>query len=122
VSAFGRLPAYAPVRIWDGVVARVVEGERVSFAVVELEPDSLVPEHSHDNEQVGVLLAGSLAFRIGDETCEVGPGGTWSIPAEVPHQVQAGPDGAVAAEVFAPRRADWETAERLDPCPPRWPA
>jgi unsaturated pyranuronate lyase len=121
MSAFGELTAYAPTRIWDGVVARVVEGERVSFAVVELEPNSLVPEHHHDNEQVGVLLSGSLTFRIGDETREVRRGGTWSIPADVPHQVQAGPDGAVAAEVFAPRREDWEAAERLAPCPPRWP-
>ena len=122
MSAFAELPKLTPVRIWDGVLVRVIAGERVAFAIVELDPDTVVPEHSHDNEQVGLLLTGSLTFRIGEETRELASGGTWSIPANVPHQVQAGPEGAVAAEVFAPPRADWEGCERLEPAAPRWPA
>ena len=76
----------------------------MTLAVIELDPDSVVPEHSHENEQLGVLVSGLLEFRVGDETRRVGPGGTWSIPANVPHEVQAGPEGAVAVEVFAPTR------------------
>jgi quercetin dioxygenase-like cupin family protein len=120
-SPFSDLDGLGAQRIWEGVVGRVVEGERVTLAVIELDPDSLVPEHSHENEQVGVLVNGLLEFRIGDETRRVGPGGTWCIPANVPHEVQTGPDGAVVVEVFAPPRADWATLERLD-APPRWPA
>lgn len=122
MSAFADLAGLSPLRIWDGVVGRVVEGRRATLCVLELDPDSVVPEHSHDNEQIGVLLAGSVTFRIGDETRQLVPGGTWSIPASVPHAVETGPDGAVVAELFAPPRADWADLEALEPSPPRWPS
>jgi hypothetical protein len=35
--------------------------------------------------------------------------------------VQAGPQGAVVVEVFAPRRDDWGGLGRLPASPPRWP-
>ena len=121
VSRFGDLGGTAPHRIWDGVVGRVVAGERTTFVVIELEPGTVVPEHAHDNEQIGVLAAGSMRFRIGDEERELQPGGTWSIPSNVPHTVTAGPEGAVAIEIFAPPRADWDSLERGEPSSPRWP-
>ena len=94
MTAFGDLLALEPLRIRDGVAARVVEGERATFAVIELDPESVVPEHAHDNEQLGVCLQGSMRMRIGDEVREVGPGSTWSIPSNVPHDVEVGPDGS----------------------------
>jgi hypothetical protein len=38
-------------------------------------------------------------------TC--GPGGTWRILGDVPHEVTVGPDGAVVIDVFSPPREDW---------------
>lgn len=98
-----------------------MDGERVGFAVVELDPSIVVPEHSHDNEQLGLVLSGSVSFRIGDETRTLGAGGTWRIPPNVPHEVEAGPEGAVVFDVFAPARADWAALERLGTRTPRWP-
>ena len=107
--------------IWHGVTGRVVQGERGTLVVVELEPGSVVPEHTHDNEQLGVCAAGSLTFRIGEESRELGPGDTWLIPSNAPHEVRVGPEGAVVIETFVPARADWAELERLDPASPRWP-
>jgi quercetin dioxygenase-like cupin family protein len=121
VSAFAAIDDLTPLRIWDGVTGWAVEGERTTFAVLELEAGRTVPEHRHDNEQLGVLIAGSMRFRIGDETREIGPGDTWNIPGGVPHQVDVGPDGAIVAECFTPARADWADVERLPGRPaPRW--
>ena len=83
-----------PLRIWDGIAARTVHGELVSFAVIELDPGSTVPEHRHENEQLGVLASGTMRFRIGDETRELGPGATWRIPANVPHEVASRAGGS----------------------------
>lgn len=116
-SAFADVSAIAPLQIWPGVTGRVVHAERVTLAVIELVAGSVVPEHSHANEQVGVLLRGSLRFRVGDETRQLGPGGTWRILARVPHEVETGPDGATLIEVFSPPRADWKGLERRDPAP-----
>jgi quercetin dioxygenase-like cupin family protein len=121
VSAFADLARIAPHQIWGGVVGRVVAGEQMTFAVIELAPDTVVPEHAHVNEQIGVLVDGSLRFRIGDEERELEPGGTWCIPAHVPHDVQAGPEGAVVVETFAPAREDWGALKRRDPSSPAWP-
>ena len=121
MSAFDDLAGMEPLRIWTGVAARAVQGERSSFAVVELDPGSVVPEHAHPNEQLGLVLRGSLEFRVGNETSELGPGSTWSIPGNVPHEVRAGPEGAVVIDVFAPARADWAAIERDPPREPRWP-
>jgi len=121
MSAFGDLASSERLAIWDGVTGRAVQGARASFVVVELEPGAVVPEHAHDNEQLGVCAAGSLTFRIGSETRELGPGDTWRIDGEVPHEVRTGPDGAVVIEMFAPARADWDGLERLERATPRWP-
>jgi quercetin dioxygenase-like cupin family protein len=109
------------MQVWNGVTARTVHGERLSLAVVELEPNTVVPEHSHENEQLGLVITGTVSFRVGPETRELGPGGTWRIPSNTPHEVHVGPEGAVVIDVFAPVRADWDELERLEPRTPSWP-
>jgi quercetin dioxygenase-like cupin family protein len=120
VSSFADAAAIPPQRIWDGVLGRTIHGERVSFSLVELEPGAVVPEHSHDNEQIGILLQGSVAFTIDGDTRQLQPGGTWRVLANVAHSVATGPDGAVVVEVFAPVRDDWHAIEQLPPSRPRW--
>lgn len=121
MSAFGDLASARPLRIWDGIACRDLVGERVTLGVIELDPGSVVPEHRHENEQLGVCIEGSMRFRIGSEAREVTAGSTWSIPANVPHEVEVGPDGCVVVEVFVPRRDDWAGVQRDEPRPPRWP-
>jgi quercetin dioxygenase-like cupin family protein len=121
VTAFARLDELAPLRVWDGVVGRALEGERVTFAVLELAPGTVVPEHAHEAEQVGVLVRGSLRFRVGGEERWLEAGDGWRIPSGAPHEVVTGPEGAVAVEAFAPARADWARLERADPSPAAWP-
>lgn len=121
-SAFGQFASLPPQRIWDGVVVRALHGERVTLGLVELAPNSVVPEHSHSNEQMGVLVRGSfMRFRIGGESREVRPGDTWRILGGVSHEVEAGPEGALVVELWSPPRGDWENAERDEPRPTGWP-
>ena len=121
MSAFEELPALRPLGIWDGVLARAVHGDRVTLAIVELDPGSVVAQHAHENEQLGMVLEGSVRFRVGEEERELGPGATWRIPANTPHEVHTGSEGAVVVDVFGPRRDDWDARETLEPRPPLWP-
>jgi quercetin dioxygenase-like cupin family protein len=122
MSAFEEIGALGPLRIWDDVVAREVHGQQTTLAVVELEPGALVPEHHHASEQLGMVIAGSVVFRVGGEERQLGPGATWNIPSDVPHEVRAGPEGAVVIDVFSPTREDdWRGLEREEPRTPRWP-
>jgi quercetin dioxygenase-like cupin family protein len=112
MSAFSHVSEVDVLQIWDGVTARAVAGDEATFAYIVLDPDAAVPEHRHPNEQTGILLRGSLRFRIGDETKELRPGAMWVIPGDTPHEVTAGPEGAALAELFAPARGDWGGLER----------
>jgi len=113
------------IQVWDDVVARRVQGEQLTLAVVELAPNAIVPEHRHPNEQCGLVISGQVTFRIADEERVLGPGGTWRIVANTPHEVVTGPDGAVVIDVFAPARSDWEdrpfVGSREEPATPLWP-
>jgi quercetin dioxygenase-like cupin family protein len=120
-AAMRDLKEIPPREIWDGVLARLVEAEGLTLAVVEIPPGQRVPVHSHANEQLGFVISGSVTFTIGAETRTLGPGGTWRILANVPHHVDVGPDGAVVAEAYAPARADWAGLSPLNPSPTRWP-
>jgi quercetin dioxygenase-like cupin family protein len=116
------LDTVSPFDVWgDAVRARRIQGDKVTLAVVELAPNAVVPEHRHPNEQLGMVITGWVSFRIDDETREFGPGGTWRILGDHPHQVTAGPDGAVVIDVFSPIRSDWDTFELLEPRPTVWP-
>jgi len=122
MSAFDSMSSLDLQRIWDGVHARVIHGERLTLGVVELDANSVVPEHRHEHEQLGICLAGSLQFRVADDTRELLPGDTWTIPSNVAHEVHVGADGAVVLDVFAPTRHDWREAPAAAARAPRWPA
>jgi quercetin dioxygenase-like cupin family protein len=102
-------------------VSRSVTSELVTLALIELDPNAVVPEHSHENEQVGFLVQGSMTFTIGGEVGEVVAGSSWRILANVPHSVVAGPEGAVLVEVFSPPRHDWAAIAKGEPAAGRWP-
>lgn len=119
MSAFDELGEMSPLQVWPGLIARALTGAESTLAQIELDPGIDVPEHAHVNEQIGILTAGSVTFRIGDEEKELQPGGTWVIPANVPHSVTAGPGGASLIEVFVPRRDDWADREILAPRAPK---
>ena len=121
MSAFADSDGIAPLPLREGLRARAVHGDRMTLALVELDPGTVVPEHAHDNEQLGILIEGSLTFTAEGETRELGPGGTWRILSNVPHVAVAGPEGCVIVEVFAGPREDWRAIEPLAVEPGRWP-
>jgi quercetin dioxygenase-like cupin family protein len=121
MTDIANLAELTPIQIFDGIRVRRVEGDLLTLAVVELDPMAVVPEHRHPHEQHGMVITGRMDFRVGEERRTLGPGGTWRIRSDVPHQAQAGPDGAVVIDVFAPIRADWDALPIMDPTTPVWP-
>ena len=116
------LAEFPLLAIWGETVrARRVQGERITLAVVELAPDAVVPEHRHAAEQLGIVIRGQMHFTVDGETRDLGPGGTWRILGERPHDVVAGPEGAVVIDVFTPVRGDWDDRDVVPDATPRWP-
>ena len=121
MTAFDDLSDIGPQRLFAGFLARAVHGDGLTFAIVEIEPGAALPEHRHENEQLGMVLRGSVTFRVGDEERELAPGGVWRIPPNAPHSASGGPGGAVVLDVFAPPREDWKPIGADEPRPPSFP-
>lgn len=88
---------------------RIITGSKVMLAHVYLDKGSIVPKHSHDNEQVTYILEGTLRFWLGDEgedVVDVSAGEVLHIPSGLPHMAEA-LDDTLDLDVFAPPRADW---------------
>src|SRR5258707_5054196 len=120
-KTYDNFASVSPYKIWPGVLAHAVQGESLSFALVELEPNVEVAEHSHPNEQAGFILQGTFQFTIRGETRVLQPGDTYVIPGGVKHSAVAGPEGTVALHTFSPPRGDWEALDRGEPSRAPWP-
>ena len=108
------------ISVWgEHVRARRVQGERITFALVELDPEADLPSHTHEAEQMGMVIVGAMRFEIDGEIRDLGPGGTWRIPSMRPHKATAGPEGATVIDVFTPVRADWDVLPVAPPSPTR---
>ncbi len=93
--------------IFPGVHIQTCAADKMMLSLVDLEPHSVVAEHSHPHEQVGILLQGRLVFTIGDETKTLGPGDMWRIPGGVRHKVTTLDEPARALDIFTPVREDY---------------
>ena len=96
-------------RVKEGLGRRLVTGERMMLAHIYLDKGSVVPLHSHDNEQLTYVLEGALHFWIGEDESEevvVRAGEVLHIPSWVPHKAVALED-TLDVDVFCPPRQDW---------------
>ena len=88
---------------------RLVTGERMMLAHVYLDKGCIVPQHSHDNEQLTYILRGTLRFFLGEDGSEVvnvHAGEVLHLPSWLPHKAEALED-TLDVDVFCPPRQDW---------------
>jgi quercetin dioxygenase-like cupin family protein len=83
-----------------------VTGQEVMLARILLKKGSIVPQHSHHNEQFSYVLDGAVKFWIDGKEIIVRSGEVLGIPGHMPHKVEALED-SVSLDVFSPPRADW---------------
>jgi quercetin dioxygenase-like cupin family protein len=83
-----------------------VAGERSMLARIILRKGSIVPMHSHDNEQITYVLEGALKFLIDGKELVVRSGEILVIPSNLPHSAEALED-TVDLDIFCPPREDW---------------
>jgi len=85
---------------------QLVYGQQIMLARVLLKKGCIVPQHSHENEQLTYILEGALKFWIDGKQIVVNAGETLCIPSNMPHKAEALED-TVDLDVFCPPRADW---------------
>ena len=96
-------------KVTDEIDRKIINGNRMMLTQVFLKKGSVVPMHSHDNEQLTYILKGALKFWIAEEDSEpivVSAGEVLVIPSNVPHKAEALAD-TLDVDVFSPPRQDW---------------
>jgi quercetin dioxygenase-like cupin family protein len=88
---------------------RLITGERVMLALVELRRGCVVPRHAHVHEQVTYVLDGCLRLTVGEDAAtshDLRAGEVIHLPSNLPHGALALEDTRVL-DVFSPPREDW---------------
>ncbi len=88
---------------------KLVYGEKVMIAKIRFMDGFLVPQHSHENEQITQVTKGTIRFWFGqnkDEVIDVHAGETIVIPPWVPHEALMIGD-VEETDTWAPIRQDW---------------
>jgi quercetin dioxygenase-like cupin family protein len=102
--------------VLPGVHRRILaRSSSVMLVLYRIEPGRVFAKHTHPHVQAGMFLEGGGTFEVGNATWTVGPGDSYSIPPNVPHELRTRPDQpSVILDVFAPEREDF-VPEALPP-------
>jgi quercetin dioxygenase-like cupin family protein len=100
-----------------GVYRQAVSGEKVMMTRIVYRDGVVIPEHSHEAEQIMLMERGRLWAKVGGEEREVGPGSLLVIPSNWIHSFrQLGDEDVVFYEAFAPIRLEYLVGFKgLDP-------
>jgi quercetin dioxygenase-like cupin family protein len=104
-----QLPPFSPA---PGIQIQPVIGESLMTCWIAMEPGAIVAEHSHVNEQLGVVVEGSVSITSAGETREMVVGDAYVVPSDLAHHGVAGAEGVVLVETFVPIREEYAKAWR----------
>jgi quercetin dioxygenase-like cupin family protein len=104
---FVRLDQQRAFELTAGVSGRPLFGAGAMLNLIEFEPGSTVPPHSHPHEQLGIVLRGMQALVVDGTAHELGPLEGYVLPGDVEHSAYCGPEGALVLDVFTPVREDY---------------
>ena len=85
---------------------QMIHGSTITIARLRTRKGSIVPTHSHVNEQITTMEQGAMLFVTPTEKIVVRAGESLVIPPNVPHSVESLED-CVAIDIFSPVREDW---------------
>jgi quercetin dioxygenase-like cupin family protein len=103
-----------PFELAPGISARPLFGEGAMINLIEFEPGSVVPLHSHPHEQLGICLRGLQVLVIEGVEHEFRPMDGYVVPGGMEHSAYCGPDGATVIDVFQPVREDYLSRYRSE--------
>ena len=101
-------PKFMQMEGLETTILTGMHGEKMMMALNATLPGYTVPEHSHENEQVGMVYAGKAKLRIGAEERIVEKGDFYRIPANTPHcDTCLSNEPFVMLDIFYPIRSDF---------------
>jgi len=85
-----------------GAVMWAVALEKAMPTYFEVEPHSRFEKHSHESEQITMVLEGEAVFEVADRMISVKEGEVIAIPSDVPHAVYTKDKRVKAVDAWSP--------------------
>ena len=99
-----------PEEISESYTRKVALGENLTVALVNVKQWAVTQPHSHDNEEVVIVLQGSWKFSLPDGEVVLNANQMLHIPPGITHSSEALED-TTALDICSPTRVDWMTGE-----------
>lgn len=100
------LASMVPEVLNPNMKRRMLWGDRLMAAFLELKAGFVVPSHQHENEQLTYCISGTMRFFFPDRELVLRGGEVLLIPSNVPHGAEMMED-VVEMDFFSPPRQDW---------------
>jgi len=106
--SFFRIPELPATEMLRGIERRAAWLDQVMLTFFTFQPNAVVPEHAHENEQITVVTRGSMEFTMGDETRTLRAGDGVCIPPNVSHRARILDELTEAYDAWSPPRDDYK--------------
>jgi quercetin dioxygenase-like cupin family protein len=106
---FFRVEDQERILMLPGIRRSAVWLEHVMLTFFTFEPESIVPEHAHENEQITLVTRGAMEFTLDGQTRLLRSGEGACIPSHVRHSARILEESTEAIDAWAPPRADYKT-------------
>jgi len=106
VTQFGSLDELGTDSPYAGIARRVLNTDKATVQEYSFNAGATYPLHQHPQEQITLVLEGTLTFSAGDDTRELSAGAWSVVPGDVQHGITAGPAGARFLATLVPPRKE----------------
>ncbi len=96
----------------EGIYARLISAGGMQLSFISADPNTKSKAHIHPEEQITVLLRGTLKQTVLDQEMELEPQDIVLVPGNVVHSGVAGELGFDALDIFWPVREDYLTKQQ----------
>jgi len=93
-----------PLVLEQNIYSRLLLADNLLISFIEVPPGAVFPEHSHDAEQILIMLEGTEEHVIDGKVIEMKAGDVCIHPAGVPHGGRGTKTGYKGIDIFAPPR------------------
>lgn len=94
-------PAVCGARMWG------IGLNKAMLTYFEMAPNTQFPEHSHEAEQITLVLEGELTFNYDGKAATLGPGDAIAVPSSIKHAVRSGNTLCKAVDAWSPVRKEY---------------
>jgi quercetin dioxygenase-like cupin family protein len=98
------------VEMLPGLIRRtLVSSDKLMICRFDLEKGVEIPGHSHPQDQTGYVVSGKIRVSVEGESCDLGPGDSYSASSGAVHSALA-LERTVVVDTFCPPRDDYRTS------------